>query len=83
MFPGDKAGIRFCRFATVSGLASRFDLQRYGLSWRRPELDCVHPLDDGSAGVLYRSVEQTAAGWVTTDHGGGSPSATRPPGSTR
>ena len=26
-------------------------LQRYGLSWRWPEIDCVHPLDDGSAGV--------------------------------
>ena len=40
----------------------RYDLQRYGLSWRWPEIDCVHPLDDGSAGLLYRSVEQTAAG---------------------
>lgn len=37
-------------------------LQRYGLQWRLPEIDCVHPLDDGSAGVLHRSVEQTAAG---------------------
>jgi len=37
-------------------------LERYGLSWRWPKLDCVHPLDGGSAGVLYRSVEQTAAG---------------------
>lgn len=39
-----------------------FNLARYGLSWRWPEIDCVHPLDDGSAGVLHRSVEQTAAG---------------------
>jgi len=37
-------------------------LERYGLSWRLPEIDCVHPLDDGTAGVLYRSVEQTASG---------------------
>jgi phytoene dehydrogenase-like protein len=37
-------------------------LDRYGLTWRWPEIDCVHPLDDGSAGVLHRSVEQTAAG---------------------
>src|SRR6185437_13298699 len=37
-------------------------LDRYGLSWRLPEIDCVHPLDGGSAGVLYRSVETTAAG---------------------
>ena len=40
------------------------DLQpdRYGLSWRLPEIDCVHPLDGGTAGVLYRSVEATAHG---------------------
>jgi len=37
-------------------------LDRYGLSWRLPEIDCVHPLDGGSAGVLYRSVEATAEG---------------------
>jgi phytoene dehydrogenase-like protein len=37
-------------------------LERYGLSWVQPEIDCVHPLDDGSAGVLHSSVEQTAAG---------------------
>ncbi|MGH3636853.1 MAG: phytoene desaturase family protein, partial [Mycobacterium sp.] len=37
-------------------------LDRYGLTWRWPEIDCVHPLDDGSAGVLHRSVQQTAAG---------------------
>ncbi len=30
--------------------------------WLTPEIDCVHPLDDGSAGVLHRSLEQTAAG---------------------
>ena len=28
-------------------------LDRYGLSWRLPEIDCAHPLDGGSAGVLY------------------------------
>ncbi|MFI9408277.1 phytoene desaturase family protein [Nocardia gamkensis] len=38
------------------------DLERYGLSWAWPEIDCVHPLDDGSAGVLLRSVAETAAG---------------------
>jgi phytoene dehydrogenase-like protein len=37
-------------------------LDRYGLEWRWPEVDCVHPLDDGSAGVLYRSVQTTADG---------------------
>src|ERR1700743_1234400 len=48
--------------AVGSQFLSGFNLQRYGLSWRWPEIDCVHPLDGGSAGVLHRSVEQTAAG---------------------
>lgn len=48
--------------AVGSPFLNRFNLQRYGLSWRWPEIDCVHPLDGGNAGVLYRSVEQTAAG---------------------
>ncbi|MCC9310639.1 NAD(P)/FAD-dependent oxidoreductase [Kitasatospora sp. RB6PN24] len=37
-------------------------LDRHGLEWRLPEIDCVHPLDGGTAGVLYRSVSATAAG---------------------
>lgn len=48
--------------AVGSQFMRHFDLQRYGLSWRWPEIDCVHPLDDGSAGVLHRSLERTAAG---------------------
>ncbi len=48
--------------AVGSDFVSRFNLDRYGLTWRWPEVDCVHPLDDGSAGVLHRSVDQTAAG---------------------
>jgi phytoene dehydrogenase-like protein len=48
--------------AVGSPFIERFELQRYGLSWRWPEIDCVHPLDDGSAGVLYRSTDETAAG---------------------
>lgn len=38
------------------------DLQRYGLTWIWPEIDCAHPLDDGTAGVLYQSIEATAGG---------------------
>ncbi|CAJ0557600.1 unnamed protein product, partial [Mesorhabditis spiculigera] len=41
---------------------SKLDLERYGLIWRWAEVDCAHPLDNGDAGVLYRSLEQTAAG---------------------
>ncbi|MEN4401355.1 phytoene desaturase family protein [Mycolicibacterium senegalense] len=46
--------------AVGSPLISDLGLDRYGLSWRRPEVDCVHPLDDGTAGVLFRSVDATA-----------------------
>jgi phytoene dehydrogenase-like protein len=40
----------------------QIDLQSYGLTWKWPEIDCAHPLDDGTAGVLYQSIERTAAG---------------------
>ena len=48
--------------AVGSPFLAGLGLERYGLSWRLPEIDCVHPLDGGSAGVLYRSVEATADG---------------------
>lgn len=48
--------------AVGSQFLGSLGLDRYGLQWRWPEIDCVHPLDGGSAGVLYRSVEETAAG---------------------
>ncbi|MBV8349887.1 MAG: NAD(P)/FAD-dependent oxidoreductase, partial [Mycolicibacterium sp.] len=48
--------------AVGSPFLTDVDLDRYGLSWLLPEIDCVHPLDDGRAGVLYRSVQQTADG---------------------
>src|SRR5215203_414260 len=37
-------------------------LERHGLEWRWPEVDLAHPLDDGTAGVMMRSLEQTATG---------------------
>ncbi|HYB81630.1 MAG TPA: NAD(P)/FAD-dependent oxidoreductase [Mycobacterium sp.] len=47
------------------GIGSPFwkqiDLPRYGLVWKWPEIDCAHPLDDGTAGVLYQSIDQTTA----------------------
>jgi phytoene dehydrogenase-like protein len=48
--------------AVGSQFLNGLGLDRYGLEWRWPEIDCVHPLDGGSAGVLYRSVETTADG---------------------
>ena len=38
------------------------DLGRYGLRWRWPEIDCAHPLDTGDAGLLWRSIDETAEG---------------------
>jgi phytoene dehydrogenase-like protein len=48
--------------AVGSPFLATIDIERRGLRWRSAELDCVHPLDDGSAGVLHRSVADTAAG---------------------
>lgn len=47
--------------AVGSPILSEFRLERYGLEWRLTDIDCVHPLDNGDAGVLYRSFEETAA----------------------
>ncbi|MFE3173974.1 phytoene desaturase family protein [Amycolatopsis sp. NPDC059090] len=48
--------------AVGSPVLTGLGLDRYGLRWRLPEIDCAHPLDDGTAGVLRRSVSATAAG---------------------
>lgn len=38
------------------------DLARHGLEWCWPEIDLAHPLDDGTAAVMLRSIDDTAAG---------------------
>ncbi|MEH0108246.1 NAD(P)/FAD-dependent oxidoreductase [Tersicoccus sp. MR15.9] len=47
------------------GLAAPFfhdvDLIDHGVTWRWAPLDLAHPLDDGTAGVLERSIEATCA----------------------
>ncbi|MBX2998985.1 MAG: NAD(P)/FAD-dependent oxidoreductase [Caldilineaceae bacterium] len=47
------------------GLGSPFfqklPLDRFGLEWIQPEIPVAHPLDDGSAAALYRSLPRTAA----------------------
>lgn len=48
--------------AVGSPFYNELGLDRYGLRWAWPEIDCVHPLDSGTAGVLHRSVTATAAG---------------------
>ena len=52
----------FHPMAVGSAFLNSLGLDRYGLSWSWPEIDCVHPLDSGNAGVLRRSVDETAAG---------------------
>src|SRR5229473_2195758 len=48
------------------GLGSPFfrtlPLNEHGLEWAHPEIPLAHPLDDGSAVALHRSVERTADG---------------------
>jgi phytoene dehydrogenase-like protein len=60
-----------CSAAHPLGVGSPFwqaiDLGRCGLTWKWPEIDCAHPLDDGTAGVLYQSIEKTAAGMGSDD----------------
>jgi len=51
--------------AVGSRFLTELGLDRYGLSWCTPEIDCVHPLDGGRAAVLQRSVADTAAGLGT------------------
>lgn len=38
-----------------------FPLEKFGLQWVHPEIPLAHPLDDGSAAIMTRSVEETAA----------------------
>ncbi|MEK6328632.1 MAG: NAD(P)/FAD-dependent oxidoreductase [Actinomycetota bacterium] len=48
--------------AVGSPFLQSLELDRHGLQWRWPEVDCAHPLDDGSAGVMLRSIDETARG---------------------
>jgi phytoene dehydrogenase-like protein len=45
-----------------SPAARELELERYGLRWLHPEIDCAHPLDGGRAALLHQSVDETAAG---------------------
>lgn len=52
----------FHPMAVGSPLFDALELERHGLRWCWPEIDLAHPLDDGEAGVLIRSLEATANG---------------------
>lgn len=54
-----------CSAIHPMGVASPYfqslPLAEYGLEWIHPEVPLAHPFDDGSAAVMHRSVEETAA----------------------
>lgn len=54
--------------AAGSPFLRSLDLGRHGLEWLWPQVDLAHPLDDGSAGVMVRSLEQTVAGLGRDGH---------------
>jgi phytoene dehydrogenase-like protein len=51
--------------AAASPFLRSLELEDHGLEWRWPEVDLAHPLEDGSAGVMVRSIEETARGLGT------------------
>ncbi len=48
--------------AAASPFFRSLGLEAHGLEWRWPEVDLAHPLDDGSAATMVRSLEDTVAG---------------------
>ena len=48
--------------AQASPFFRTLPLADYGLSYDHPPIPLAHPLDDGSAGVLHRSLDDTASG---------------------
>ena len=49
-------------FGVASPFLAALPLAAHGLVWRYPEVDLAHPLDDGSAGVMVRSLDETCTG---------------------
>ena len=47
--------------AASSPFFQSMPLEKFGLTWLHPESQLAHPLDDGTAAVLERSLEETAA----------------------
>lgn len=45
----------------ASPFFSRLPLAKYGFEWIQPPIPLAHPLDDGTAVVQFRSVDETAA----------------------
>jgi phytoene dehydrogenase-like protein len=49
-------------FGIASPYLRTLPLSDHGLVWRWPEVDLAHPLDDGTAAVMVRSITDTATG---------------------
>lgn len=49
-------------FGASSPFLKELPLDAHGLEWCRPEVDLVHPLDGGRAGVMVKSLDDTVAG---------------------
>jgi phytoene dehydrogenase-like protein len=45
----------------VSPFFRELDLEKWGVEWAYPPAALAHPFDDGTAALLYQSLEQTAA----------------------
>jgi phytoene dehydrogenase-like protein len=51
-----------------SPVLNALDLGRHGLEWLQPEVPMAHPFPDGTAGVLARSVDESAASLGVDEH---------------
>jgi phytoene dehydrogenase-like protein len=51
----------FHPLAVDTRFSREFDLTRFGLTWRWPEVQYAHPLDGGRGAAVRRSVDETAA----------------------
>ena len=49
-------------FGVGSPFLSTLPLAEHGLVWRWPEVDLAHPLDDGTAALMYRDLDRTCDG---------------------
>ena len=49
-------------FGVASPFLTALPLAEHGLVWRYPEVDLAHPLDDGTAGVMVRDLDETCRG---------------------
>jgi phytoene dehydrogenase-like protein len=50
----------FHPLAVASPIFNELQLNKHGLEWCAPPIQCVHPFDDGSAAELHQSVQETA-----------------------